>query len=124
MGDRRRAGRGRGRRGNLRGTICDPGGGSPSAPARRRRDHHAASLDWSPGHDGGSAMKTAILLAALAQAAFGQFALSRLDGEVERAAGAVCDLGPSYPGEARTARFRLRNASAEPAVVTTLSVNG
>jgi hypothetical protein len=69
-------------------------------------------------------MKALILLAALAQAAFGQFALYRIDSEAEPAAGAVSDLGTGYPGEARTARFRLRNVSAEAAVAATLSVNG
>ena len=69
-------------------------------------------------------MRTAILLAAVAQTAFGQLTLYRVEGETEHAAGAVCDLGPAYPAEARTTRFRVRNVSSEAAVVDKLSAGG
>ena len=60
----------------------------------------------------------------LAPAAWGQFALYRVDGGVERPPGAVVDLGTSYPGEAVSARFRVRNTSDAPALLTQLAVRG
>ena len=124
MGDRRCAG-GRRRGGGDPGrTVVESGHGGSSDASRGGGDHVAAGHDRASHDHGGVAMKAAILFVALAPAAFGQFALYRLDGEAERPAGAVCDLGPGYPGEARTARFRLRNVSDAAAVASTLSVNG
>jgi hypothetical protein len=69
-------------------------------------------------------MRVIILYAVLAHAAFGQFALTRVVGEEERAAGAVVDVGDAYPSETIAARFRLRNGGTTPAAVTTLSIHG
>jgi hypothetical protein len=60
----------------------------------------------------------------LAPAAWGQFALYRVDGDAERPPGAVLDLGSTYPGESASARFRVRNTSDSPALLTQLSVRG
>jgi hypothetical protein len=57
-------------------------------------------------------------------AAFGQVVVYRVDGDGERAVGAVSDFGTAYPGEAKVARFRARNVSPDAAVVSTLAVSG
>ncbi len=64
------------------------------------------------------------LLAALAPAAFGQFTLYQVDGNVEHPAPAVFDVGSVYPNETASARFRLRNTSASPAALSLLAVRG
>lgn len=69
-------------------------------------------------------MKTFILCVTLAQAAFGQFAVSRMETGAERPVGAVLDLGRVYPAEAATGRLKIRNVSATPAAVTALAING
>jgi len=60
----------------------------------------------------------------LASAAWGQFALTRVDGDTERPPGAVFDLGATYPGESSAVRFRVRNTSDSPALLTKLTVAG
>jgi hypothetical protein len=55
---------------------------------------------------------------------FAQFQLSIVDPDGERVAPSLYDLGSIYPGEAETARLRLRNVSAAPAQVTLLTVAG
>jgi hypothetical protein len=69
-------------------------------------------------------MKRALVWVALAQAAFAQVALYRVDGEAERAVGAVYDFGMAHPAEAKAVRFRMRNVATETAVISTLAVNG
>ena len=69
-------------------------------------------------------MRTLVLLAAMAPMAFGQFALYRIDGDAERPAGAVLDMGTAYPAEARTIRFRMANVSMEAVAISTLRVHG
>lgn len=65
-----------------------------------------------------------LLALVLAPAARAQFQLYLLDGGVEKAAPAVCDLGSIYSGESATARFRLRNTSNSAAPVNVLAVAG
>ncbi len=69
-------------------------------------------------------MKILLLCAALAQAAFGQFSIYRVDADAERPVGAVLALGNAYPAEPAATRLRIRNVSAAPAAVTALAVNG
>jgi hypothetical protein len=69
-------------------------------------------------------MAVAALLAVLAPAAWGQFALYQVDGDTERLPGAVFNLGTSYPGESVSARFRVRNTSDAPALLSQLAVRG
>jgi len=65
-----------------------------------------------------------LLALLLVPAAWGQLALYRVEGETERSPGAVVDLGATYPGEAATARFRVRNPSDSPALLIRLAVAG
>jgi hypothetical protein len=71
------------------------------------------------------ARPTAVAIALLgAQAAFGQFTVSRVAGEEERPVGALVDIGSVYPSETIAAKFRLRNGGSAPAAVATLGING
>jgi hypothetical protein len=56
--------------------------------------------------------------------AFGQLQLYLVEGNSERVAPALYDFGMLYPGESAATRFRLRNVSAAPAIVTALTVAG
>jgi hypothetical protein len=69
-------------------------------------------------------MRTLALLAALAPMAFGQLTLHRVDGDAERPAGAILDLGAAYPAEPKAVRLRMRNAGTEAVAVTSLDVRG
>jgi hypothetical protein len=67
----------------------------------------------------------ALLLAAQAvPAAYGQFELFVVDGNVEHPVPTAFDLGSLYAGESASAHFRLRNTSNAPATVTVLQVAG
>jgi hypothetical protein len=71
------------------------------------------------------AQPLALLLTALAvPAAFAQFDLFVVDGNVEHAVPTAFDLGSLYAGESASAHFRLRNTSSAPATVTVLQVAG
>jgi hypothetical protein len=64
----------------------------------------------------------ALLLAALAvPAAYGQFDLFVVNGNVEHPVPAAYDLGSLYAGESESAHFRLRNTSTSPASVVSLN---
>jgi hypothetical protein len=66
-----------------------------------------------------------LLVAALAApAAFAQFEIYLVDGNVERAVPALYQLGTFQPGEIGTAEFRIRNTSAQPAALSLLAVSG
>jgi len=66
-----------------------------------------------------------VLLAALAApAAFAQFELYVVDGNVEHPVSAVYNFGSIYTSESASAHFRLRNTSNAPATVTVLEVAG
>ena len=69
-------------------------------------------------------MRTLALLAVLAPMAFGQLTLLRVEGDAERQAGAVLDLGLAYPAEPKLVRLRIRNAGTEAVAVTNLDVRG
>jgi hypothetical protein len=69
-------------------------------------------------------MKCLLLAAMLVPAAFAQFALYQVDGNVEHPVGAVLDLGSVYPTELAAAHFRIRNVSTAPATLTLLAVQG
>jgi hypothetical protein len=81
----------------------------------------------------GEAMNTAsrrasrwlLLLLAFCTPAFAQFQFFSVDGNnTERPAPSLYDFGSFYAGESGAARFRLRNMSAGPAMVTSLTVGG
>ena len=66
-----------------------------------------------------------LLLAALmAPAAFAQFELYVVNGNVELPVAAVYNYGSIYTGETASAHFRLRNTSNSPATMMTLQVAG
>jgi hypothetical protein len=66
-----------------------------------------------------------MLLAAQAvPAAYGQFELFVVDGNVEHPVPAAYDLGSVYAGESISAHFRLRNTSSASATVNVLGVGG
>ncbi len=66
-----------------------------------------------------------VLAAALAApAAFAQFEIYLVDGNVERAVPALYQFGSFQPGETGTARFRIRNTSDQPATLNLLTVSG
>jgi hypothetical protein len=60
----------------------------------------------------------------LAPAAWGQFSLYVVNGNVELPAPAVLDLGTVYPAETATALFRIRNTSNAAAALSLLAVRG
>ncbi len=60
----------------------------------------------------------------LAPAAFAQFEIYVVDGNVERAVPAVYQFGSFQPGEVAAVRFRIRNVSAQPAALSFLSLGG
>ena len=66
-----------------------------------------------------------LLLAVLAApAAYAQFELYVVDGNVEHPVSAFYNFGSIYTGESAAARFRLRDTSSAPATVTQLDVAG
>jgi hypothetical protein len=75
-------------------------------------------------------MKAAAILRVLAlavcaaPAAWAQFSLYLVNGNVELPAPAVLDLGRVYPAETASARFRIRNTSAAAAPLSLLAVRG
>jgi hypothetical protein len=69
-------------------------------------------------------MRLAALLTLTALPAAAQFQLLIADPAGDRSAPAVYDLGTGYAGDALTARFRLRNNSATPASVMTMTLGG
>lgn len=69
-------------------------------------------------------LRTVLWCYLLAQTAFGQIVLYRVDGDAERAVGGACDFGPVYPSEAKAVRFRARNESGEAIAVPSVAVNG
>lgn len=69
--------------------------------------------------------RLALFLAAMAApAAYGQFALYVVNGNVELPVTTVYNFGSIYTGESATAHFRLRNTSNAPASITVLEVAG
>ena len=115
--------------GAIAGLLAARSGRTPEpAAALPPRRHPAVSGRHPDGH-GGQAMKTApaaSIAAALvlAPAAFGQFELYSVDGNVERPVPPVLELGSVYPGETASVRFRLRNTSAASAPLNLLSADG
>lgn len=69
-------------------------------------------------------MYSLLLAIVLAPASFGQFELYSVASNVERPAPPVFEFGSLYPGEAVSARFRLRNTSAAAASLNLLSADG
>ena len=67
-------------------------------------------------------MKTLVAVLLCAAPAFAQFQLYLVQNGNEKTAPPLYDLGATYTGETATANFRLRNVSATPAQLTTLSV--
>lgn len=69
-------------------------------------------------------LRRLVLAACLAPPAAAQFNLYLVDGNVERPAPAVFDLGAVYPTESASARFRIRNTSPAAAPLSLLAVKG
>ena len=65
-----------------------------------------------------------LLAAGLLPAARADFQLFLVNGDTERAAPAVYNLGTVYPGDVVPVHFRLRNLAALPAVLSYLEVRG
>jgi hypothetical protein len=69
-------------------------------------------------------VRTLALVVLFAPPLAAQFDLQVLDANGARPAPAVLDLGQIYSGEAASARFQLRNTTAAPATLGTLTVAG
>jgi hypothetical protein len=69
-------------------------------------------------------VRPAFLLLIFANTGLAQLQLNVVENGVERVAPSLYDVGSIYPTETVTANFRLRNLSAGPAQVTTLTIAG
>ena len=88
---------------------------------RRENQEKRCGNGW-----GAAAWCKCVLLAILLMppAAYAQFGLFLVEGNGERVAPAIHDLGSVYAGESATAYFRLRNTSSATATLSSVTVAG